>query len=63
MFLGEDKEGGDFFGVPSMETTFVREVTVNYKKQIAYTDILKNPEQVAAVVRGLCALELVQLRI
>jgi len=55
MYLGEgkEKEGGDFFGVPQMETTFVREVTVNYKQQTAYTDTLRNPEEVAAVVRGL----------
>ena len=55
MYLGEgkEKEGGDFFGVPQMETTFVREVTVNYKKQTVYTDILRSPEEVAAVVRGI----------
>ncbi len=36
-----------------MKTTFVREVTVNYRKQTALTDTLRRPEEVAMVVRGL----------
>jgi DNA repair protein RadC len=49
-YLGE--RDGDFLkGKIQMETTIVREVTINYRNKKTITETLKQPEEVAKVLR------------